>query len=146
VAILSAGRGVYLVAVAHADRRFVEVGLADTPWHDALRWIGRQPADWHVLAEPEHALRYGASVRAGAGRDTVLEIAKDSAMAMYDRTVAMRVADRAAALAGFANRSTDDVRALDARYGLDVVIVERGHRLDLPELYRNARFVIYDLR
>jgi hypothetical protein len=146
LALASAGRGVFLLTVTHAERRLVEYDLPATAWTDVMRWIERQPGRWHVLADPGHAWKYGASVRAAALRDTVLEAGKDAAMAMYDRGVAMRVADRTAALAGFERFTTDDVRRLDATYDLDVVVVEAAQALDLPVLYRNASFVVYDLR
>ena len=69
-------------------------------------------------------------------------------MAMYDRAIAMRVAERTAALGRL--RRHDDratLRALDDRYDLDVLRRARaGAPFDLPVLYRNAQFVIYDLR
>jgi hypothetical protein len=99
-----------------------------------------------VLADPQHAWKHGVSVRVAALRDTVLEVSKDSALAMYDRAIAMRVADRAAALADFDRLTTAGARALDARYDVDALVVEHPASVELPVLYRNARFVIYDLR
>jgi hypothetical protein len=146
LALASAARGVFLLAVTHAERGLVEVDLPRTPWTDVMGWVERQPGRWHVLADPGHAWKYGTSVRAAALRDTLLEAGKDAAMAMYDRDVAMRVADRMAALSGFDRLTTGDVLGLDARYDLDVAVVETAQRLELPELYRNASFVVYDLR
>jgi hypothetical protein len=37
-------------------------------------------------------------------------------------------------------------RALGARYGAQVLILERSRALDLPVLFENAGFRIYDLR
>jgi hypothetical protein len=76
----------------------------------------------------------------------VLETGKDASMAMYDREVAMRVRDRSRALSSFDQLTTDDIRTLDDRYGLDVVVVEASRRLDLPVIYSNAGFVVHDLR
>jgi len=146
LAALSVGRGIFLLTGSDDDRVLVRRDLADTAWTDAMRWVGRQAADWHVLADPGHAWKYGTSVRAAALRDTVLESSKDTAMAMYDRTMAMRVRERIAALDGFEGFSTDDIRRLDARFDVDVAVMEAGQPLDLPVLYRNDRFVVYDLR
>jgi hypothetical protein len=143
---LSAGRSAYLLTVTHGERRLVQAGLPDTPWTDAMRWIRSQPADWHVLADPEHGWRYGISVRVAAARDTVVETSKDTAMAMYDRRIAMRVAERLAALAGLTGRSADDLRTLGSRYDVDVAVLEHSEPVDLPVLYRNSQFVAYDLR
>jgi hypothetical protein len=87
----SVARGYYLVEVDQPERRLVTVDLPDTPWVDAMRWLATQPTDWHVLADPGHAWKYGVSVRVAANRDTLLESVKDSAIAIYDRGVAMRV-------------------------------------------------------
>ena len=62
-----------------------------------MRWLARQPADVHVLADPGHAWKYGTSVRVAAERDVLLEEVKDSALAIYSRDVAVRVVERAAA-------------------------------------------------
>jgi hypothetical protein len=144
--VFSAGRGVYLLTIEHPARQLVQVSLPDTPWVEAMTWVGEQPGSWHVLADPGHAWKYGASVRAAAGRDTLLESTKDSAMALYDRDIAGRVAERTAALGDFPSLGTEDVRRLAAAYALDVLVAEVTHRFDLPVLYRNAGFVVYDLR
>ena len=141
---LSAGRGIYILAV-EAQRPFLEV-RPQGAWAEALSWLRAQPGRWHVLADPQHAWKYGMSVRVGALRDTVLELSKDSALAMYDRAIAMRVAERAAALAEFERLTTGEALALDARYDLDALVIERPAALELPVLYQNPRFVIYDVR
>ncbi len=146
VAVAAAGRGYYLLEVAQPERQLVTVDLPQTAWVDAMRWLRGQPADWHVLADPGHAWKYGISVRVGAAKDTVLESVKDSAIALYDRGIAERVAERTGDLADFDRLTTARARALDAEYDLDAVVVEAGHTLDLPVLYRNARFVIYGLQ
>lgn len=143
---LAAGRGAFLLTVTHAERQLVQAGLPDTPWIDAMRWVRRQPAGWHVLADPEHGWRYGISVRVAAERDTVVETSKDTAMAMYDRGIAMRVAGRMTSLAGLGEKSADDLRALGSRYDVDVAVLEHRQPLDLPVLFRNSQFVVYDLR
>jgi hypothetical protein len=144
LAAIALGRGVYVLRV-ESDRRLVEVALPDTTWAEALRWIGQQPGNWFVLADPGHAWKYGLSVRVGGHRDTYLESGKDSSMAMYDREVAMRVKNRSAALAGFETMDAGALRALAAREHVDV-LVDRTRPLDLPVLHRNAEFSVYDLR
>jgi hypothetical protein len=142
----SAGRGVYVLTIESPERQLVTTDLARSPWHDVMAWLERQPGDWHVLADPGHASRYGSSVRVAARRDTLIETTKDSAVAMYDRAVAMRVADRLAAVGAYDRLTTLDLHRLDARYDLDVAVAERGQVAQLPVLYRNRQFVVYDLR
>jgi len=142
---ISGARGVYLVRM-DAHRPLVQIGLPATPWTDAMAWLRRQPSNWHVLADPRHAWKYGVSVRLAAEKDTLLEAGKDPALGTYDRDVAMRVADRLAALAGFDRFDSGDIRRLAARYDLDVLVAEAGRTFDFPVLYRNAGFTIYDLR
>lgn len=144
--VASAARGYYLLEVDQPERELVRFELPGTPWVDAMRWLRAQPADWHVLADPGHAWKYGSSVRVAAGRDTLLESVKDSAVALYDRDIAVRVDDRTRATTDYDQLTTARVRALDGSYDLDAVIVETSHRLDLPLLYRNAGFAIYDVR
>jgi len=143
----SIGRGVYQLTAGDGGRELVRVDYPATPWMDAMRWLETQPASWHVLADPGHAWKYGVSARLAARKDTVLESGKDSALAMYDRAIAMRVAERTAALGSYPDMTTDHLRQLDARYAIDVAVVEAPlARHPFPELFRNAQFVIYDLR
>ncbi len=142
----SAARGYYLLEVDQPERQLVRIDLPDTPWMDAMRWLATQPSEWHVLADPDHAWKYGISVRVGANRDTLIESVKDSAIAIYDRTIAVRVADRVHSTSDYDQMSTDRVRMLDDRYTLDVAVVTAETVLDLPLLYRNAGFAIYDVR
>jgi hypothetical protein len=145
LALAAVGRGVYILK-AEARRPLAQLQLPADAWTDAMTWLSRQPASWNVLADPGHAWKYGSSVRVAALRDTVLEAGKDSAMSMYDRSAALRVAERARALVGFPDLSTDQLRALDARYDVDVVVEPADRPLALPVLYRNGGFAIYDLR
>jgi hypothetical protein len=142
---LSLARGVYVLGI-ETGRPLVQRRLPDTPWTDAMNWLARQPSGLHVLGDPGHAWKYGVGIRQAASKDTFLESVKDSAMAMYDRDVAMRVAERSAAAGGFDEMTSGDIRALDGRFGFDLFVAEAGRPFDLPELYRNAQFVIYDLR
>jgi len=146
LAAASVARGAYLLRDAEPDRRLVAATLPDTSWVEALRWLDRQPARWHVLADPGHAWKYGVSVRIGARKDVLLEQGKDTAVAIYDRMVAMRVADRADALAGLERMTGSDLRRMARGYQLDVAVFERTQPIDLPVLHQNDRFVVYDLR
>lgn len=142
----SIARGYYVLEVEHPDRTLVQLDLPSTPWMETLHWLSTQPADWHVLADPGHAWKYGISVRVGASRDTLIESVKDSAIAIYDRDIAMRVADRMHFTTEYDQMSTARLRMLDDKYDLDVAVVTAGRALELPLLYRNAQFAVYDLR
>lgn len=145
VLALSGARGWYVLHQG-GGRPLVAIDLPDTPWTDAMRWIRAQPAQWNVLADPGHALTFGASVRVAAERDTVLDESKDPAIAMYDRSLALRVADRERALAAFSTFGTADVRRVGREFAADVVVMPRAQPLDLPVLYSNSGFFVYDLR
>ena len=143
----SIARGTYLLTSPGSNRDLVTIDFPVSPWIETLTWLRHQPPTWHVLADPGHAWKYGISVRLAAEKDALIETGKDSALAMYDRAIAMRVADRVAATGGYPDLTTAALRDLDARYALDVAIVETGAaRHSLPELYRNTQFVVYDLR
>src|SRR5258706_3376424 len=140
----SVARGTYIIQREHAERSLFQLTLPDTPWTDAMRWIARQPIDTHVLADPGHSWKYGSSVRVAAERDVLLEDVKDSAIAMYNRDLAVRVVERRRALGDFPALTADRARALAARYDLNYLVTEST--LDLPEVYRNAQFRIYALK
>lgn len=137
-------RGAWVTGVEHPERPFVRLDLAEDAWHDAMRWLARQPASVHVLADPDHAWRYGSTVRVAASRDVLLEGVKDVSMAMYTRAIAARVIDRREALGDFGTLTAERARELARRYDLDYLVIDRS--LDLPMAYRNARFWIYRLR
>ena len=152
----SIARGYYLLEVDPASapsatagtpgRQLVTIGLPDTPWMEAMRWLQTQPPDWHVLADPGHAWKYGISVRVGASRDTLIESVKDSAIAFYDRDIAMRVGERALDTSEYDQMSEARLRRLDEKYDLDVAVFPAGRAVNFPLLYRNAAFAIFDLR
>ena len=62
---------------------------------------GHTPLGTHVLADPNHAWRFGTSLRVVAARDVFLENVKDEAMSMYNRRMAQRLAERRLALGDF---------------------------------------------
>ena len=96
-----------------------------------------------VLADPDHAWKFGTSVRVSAGRDVFLENVKDEAIAMYARPVAVRVLERVQAIGDFDAITEDRVRTLASRYRLDYLVTDRT--MSLPVAYRNDRFTIYRL-
>jgi hypothetical protein len=150
VAVLAAaslGRGVY-VTIVDGGRRpggaaIARLGPAPTDWEQVMRWLRTTPAGSDVLADPGHAWKYGTSVRAAALRDVYLEEVKDSAIAIYSRDVAMRVADRIRALGPFDALTAVRARALAAEYALDYLVTERD--VDLPLVFRAGRFKVYAL-
>ena len=141
---LAACRGAWVMWVEHPGRPVVQADLPRGAWQDAMDWLRRQPPAIQVLADPSHAWRHATSVRVAAGRDVYLEEVKDTAMAMYSRRVALRVAERIGAIGDFNALTPASARALADRFGLDVLVTERV--LDLPLAYRNDRFSIYRLR
>jgi hypothetical protein len=143
LATVSAARGVYIILIEQTDRPLVQLHLADTPWHDAMRWLRQQPVGVHVLADPGHAWRFGTSVRVSGERDVFIEDVKDSAIAIYSRDVATRVVERLPQVSDFNGLTPDAARTLAARYDLDLLITETD--LPLPLAYRNDRFRIYNL-
>jgi hypothetical protein len=146
LAAASVGRSAFVLTRSGADVRLFTPSLPGTPWVDVLSWLRSQPMDWHVLADPEHGWRQGISVRVGASRDTLIEASKDASIGMYDRAVAMRVADRAAATSGYEGFDDARLRTLAERYDLDVAIVRADRPTSLPVLYRNSAFAVLDLR
>ena len=143
--LLSVARGFY-VLVLETRRPLIQASLPPGDWTDALGWLQQQPTNWQVLADPGHASKFGASVRVGALRDTVLEQSKDAGAAIYERDIALRVTERRQALSGFESFGDDQIRAVAGRFGADVALIERAQRLSFPVLYQNERFVVYDLR
>jgi hypothetical protein len=145
-ALLAVGRGLYTLNDAGATRGPVQIHLKADDWTEAMTWINAQPADWMVLAHPDHAWLYGPSVRVAASRDVVVESVKDSAISMYDRDVAMRTAERLAAVSPYDTLDAARARAIGAKYGASVVVAETARPIDLPLLHRNATFSVYDIR
>ena len=145
VLAVSVARGAYVMLVEHPERRIFEVSLPASDWTAAMQWLATQPVDVNVLADPGHALLYGSSVRVAAQRDVVLEDAKDTAVALYSRDVAVRVGERRLNLANFAQLSSERAAALSRRYEVDY-LVTAGAPLSFPVAYTNATFRIYDMR
>jgi hypothetical protein len=108
-----------------------------------MHWISKTPADTHVLADPGHAWKYGSSVRAAGERDVYLEEVKDLALALYSRDVAVEALRRISDARGFDSLTPEQLRALAARYDLDVLVSDRD--VALPVVYRNGQFHVYSL-
>jgi hypothetical protein len=142
--VLSAIRGTYICFIEFPNRKIVAVDLDHEDWGSAMAWARSTPASTGWLADPVHAALYGSSVRVAGQRDVLLDGMKDSAIAMYDRGIAMRVADRRRALEENAWNTADGARALARRYGLDYLVTSGV--VDLPVAYRAGALTIYRLR
>ena len=141
---LSAARGGYSMFGPFHDRALFGVHLANDDWREAMTWAQSTPRASNWLADPMHAARYGSSLRAAGQRDVFLEQIKDTAIAMYDRGIAMRVADRERALAEHPWDTVDGARALARAYGLDYLVIDRP--MPLVEVHRAGSLHIYQLR
>jgi hypothetical protein len=137
-------RGVYVWGAEHAGNPIVRVGFPRDDWHDAMQWISRTPPGSHVLAHPGHAWKYGTSVRVSGERDVYVEEVKDLALALYSRAIAIEAVKRIGDTQHFDSLTSDEFRSLAGNYHLDYLVVDRD--VDLPLVYRNGRFRIYDLR
>jgi hypothetical protein len=144
MAVLAFARGGYVTFSEHAGRPVIQRDLEAGEWRDVMSWVSHTPIGTHVLADPGHAWRYGTSVRVAGERDVFQEEVKDSAIALYSREVAVRVATRINDLGDFGGLTADRARALAEKYDLDLLVSERA--FDLPAAYRNRRFTVYRLR
>ena len=144
LAALALARGGYAMFVEHPERPPLALSAPADAWSDVSSYLRHAtPPETHVLVDPEHAWRFGTSLRVLAARDVFLENVKDEAMSMYDRRMAQRIAERRQALGEFKQRTAPELLALGRRFELDVVVSE--HDLALPELYRNQQFRVYRL-
>jgi hypothetical protein len=144
ILIGSAVRGTYANFITFHDRPLFSVDIANPDWHDAMAWARSTDLASGWLADPMHATIYGSSIRAAGWRDVLLERVKDHAVAMYDRPIAMRVADRERALDVLAWDTPSGAIALGKRYDLDYLIID--HAIDLPLAHRSGSLFIYQLR
>ena len=141
---LSTARGVYGCFIQFPDRRVLAIDLQHTDWREAMTWARTTDPGSGWLADPHHAALYGSTVRAAGHRDVLIDLLKDPAIAMYDRSIALRLADRQRALAALAWDTPDGARALARRYGLDYLVIDRA--LELPLAHRAGSLFIYKLR
>jgi hypothetical protein len=137
-------RGLYSLYVQFPERRIFAVDVQHDDWRDAMAFARSTDPRSGWLADPVHAAKYGSSLRAAGQRDVLVEALKDRAIAMYDRGIAMRVADRLRALESLPWDTPDGARALSRRYGLDYLIVDRN--IELPLAHRSGSLYIYRLR
>jgi hypothetical protein len=141
---LSIVRGTYVKLVGFPERAAAQVDIRDDDWGRVMAWARTTDPHSGWLADPLHAVRYGTSVRAAAGRDVLVEAVKDTAIGMYDRQVAIRTRDRISAVGDFNSLSAARARALGATYDLDYLVTERA--VDLPLAFESGRLRIYRLR
>jgi hypothetical protein len=140
----SLARGAYSRVVEFPDRRLFAVDIQGPDWRDAMAFARTTDPASGWLADPLHAAQYGSSLRAAGRRDVLIEPIKDHAIAIYDRTIAMRVAEREQALTLLRWDTAVGARALAGRYGLDYLIIDRP--LDLPLAHQSGSLFIYRLR
>jgi hypothetical protein len=144
IALLSTIRGAYVMLVEFPERKIAQATLADDDWGRAMAWARDTDPGSGWLADPEHAARYGSSLRVAAHRDVFVEAIKDAAVGMYERSVAVRTAERVAAIGDFPSLTPDRARALSSQYGLDYLVSEQ--MLDLPVAFSSGQLRIYRLR
>jgi hypothetical protein len=144
VIAVSLARGAYSCFVQFPGRPIFAVDIPHADWREAMAWARTTEPGSGWLADPVHAAKYGSSVRAAGHRDVLVELLKDRAIAMYDRDIAMRVADRERALAALEWDTPDGARALARRFGLDYLVVDR--ELALPLVHRSGSLFIYRIR
>jgi hypothetical protein len=144
VIAISLGRGIYSGFVEFPDRPLFAIDIQGPDWRDAMAFAQTTPPGSGWLADPLHAAKYGSSLRAAGHRDVLIEPLKDHAIAIYDRSIAMGVADRERALSVLPWDTSDGARALARRFGLDYLVVDK--QLDLPLAHQSGSLFIYTLR
>lgn len=142
--VASTARGVYLMNVQFPERSVFLAAAPESPWQDVMRWARGTDRRSHWLADPNHAFRYGSSVRVAAMRDVFIEGTKDTAIAMYDRAIAVSVAERLPLVADFDALSATAVLTLARTYDLDYLVTEAT--LPLPIAYKRAPLTVYRLQ
>lgn len=138
----SLGRGTWIMAVEHRGRPLATLTLPQDDWTRVIEWARAQPIGVTLLADPGHAWKFGTPLRY-AGQDVFLEEVKDTAMAIYARSSAARVIERAAALGDFSTLDAERARELGARFRLHYLVIDR--ELDLPLVEDIGRFHVYRL-
>lgn len=140
--LFSAVRGAYVLV--ESERPILQVSLRDDDWGRVMAFARTTGKDSHWLAHPVHAALYGTSLRIAGERDVLVEGMKDIAIGMYDRDVAMRTAERLAALSTFESLTASDARTLAAKYDLDYLVTES--QMDLPVAFASGRLRVYRLQ
>lgn len=144
VLLASLVRGTYIKLVGHPERPIAQVHIRDDDWGRAMAWARATVPDSGWLADPMHAVRYGTSLRVAGERDVFVESVKDTAIGMYDRTVAMRTRDHIAEVGDFASLTQARARSLGQTYSLDYLITDQA--LELPVAFESGRLRVYRLR
>ena len=140
---LSTIRAAYVMGVEFPDRPLFEVAVPGD-WGRVMGWARAAAPDSGWLADPNHASRYGTSVRMAAGRDVFVEGVKDAAVGMYDRDIALRTRERLRQLPEFAQLSAATARDFAARNGLDYLVTEQD--LPLPLAFQSGAIRVYRIR
>jgi hypothetical protein len=144
VCLFTLSRGAYVAVIAFPSRPMFAVVPPASDWTRVMAWARQSPPASHWMADPEHALLYGTSVRVAGERDVLVEASKDQAIGMYDRAVAMRTRDRVAAVGDFHTVTPERARALALTYDLDFLVTEAI--LDLPVAFVSGALRVYRLR
>ena len=130
--------------VKFPERPIAQLDVADTDWGRAMAWAQTTPESSGWMADPMHAVKYGTSVRVAGQRDVFVEAVKDTAIGMYERSIAIRTRDRLADLGDFDRLTPERARALAAQYGLDYLVAEQP--LNLPVAFQSGALKVYRLR
>jgi len=145
VCVFAIARGVYSATIEFPTRPMFATGLSNSDWGRTMRWARESSApSSHWLADPDHALLYGTSLRVSGERDVFVEGAKDPAIGMYSRPVAMRTRDRIAEIGNFHALTPERAKTLATEYDLDYLVTEE--RLDLPIAFASGALHVYRLR
>jgi len=144
VVAIALARGTYSSIIEFPDRSLFAVDIQHDDWREAMAYAKTTDPRSGWLADPLHAATYGSSLRAAGHRDVLIEPIKDHAIAIYDRSIAMRVADREKALSVLPWDTPDGARALARRYDLDYLVVD--HPVELPLAHQSGSLFIYRLR
>jgi hypothetical protein len=143
LAALALARGAYVMHVEFPERPLFEREVSGD-WGRVAAWVRSTPVDSSWLADPLHAALYGTSLRMAAARDVFVEGTKDTAIAMYDRGVALRTRDRLQRVALFTEMSPEQLRAVGRDYQLDYLISEA--EMPMPLIYQSGLIRVYRLR
>jgi hypothetical protein len=138
----SAARGAYVLVTS--DRPTVQIDVPEDDWGRVMAFVRTTDKDSAWLADPLHAALYGTSLRVAGLRDVFVEAFKDSALGMYDRQIAVRTADRLAALPNYLLMTTEDFKRIGQQYDLDFMIAAR--HLDLPLVFESGPIRVYRLQ
>jgi hypothetical protein len=140
---IAAVRGIYVMRVEFPGRPLFEI-VPPGDWGRVMAYAQSTPASTGWLADPNHANKYGTSVRMAAARDVFVESMKDAAIGMYDRSIALRTRERLGQIEEFARLSADQARGLGAKYELDYLITDQD--VPLPLAFASGEIRVYRLR